>query len=109
MTVAISGTGGDEIFAGYPWFINMVLHQQRDEKERWKALVASFISAAARRQFFDPLLVIRGGGKLQKIRNDAGFLQRYALNYQIFSARDTARLAIPRDPGISSGRSIRGV
>lgn len=30
VTVAISGTGGDELFAGYPWFVNMYRAARRE-------------------------------------------------------------------------------
>ncbi|MCK7479366.1 MAG: asparagine synthase C-terminal domain-containing protein [Candidatus Moduliflexus flocculans] len=45
LTVAISGTGGDEIFAGYPWFITMALYDKfrKDSpcKSRFRALPES--------------------------------------------------------------------
>jgi asparagine synthase (glutamine-hydrolysing) len=95
VTVAISGTGGDEIFAGYPWFINMALYQQRNEKEPYKALAGSFVSAVARQRIWDLFLCGRGGGKLQRIRSYAGFLPRYASNYYIFDSWSAANLLSP--------------
>ena len=36
LTVAISGTGGDELFAGYPWFAAMQKSPRRTWKNFWK-------------------------------------------------------------------------
>ena len=95
VTVAISGTGGDEIFAGYPWFIKMLLYQQYKQKEPLKTLARSFLASVARQGILDPLLLMRSGVKFQRIRKCAGFLSRYATNYQIFDAWGTARLLSP--------------
>jgi asparagine synthase (glutamine-hydrolysing) len=108
VTVAISGTGGDEIFAGYPWFINMVLYQQYKQKEPLKTLAKSFLASVARQRILDPLLLMRSGVKFQRIRNCAGFLSRYATNYQIFDAWGTARLLSPElRSSAQAGRSER--
>lgn len=37
LTVAISGTGGDELFCGYPWFASM--HDQESGTPGWKRLM----------------------------------------------------------------------
>jgi asparagine synthase (glutamine-hydrolysing) len=96
VTVAISGTGGDELFAGYPWFINMVLDQMRCHESPWKALARSLLATIARQPALDPLIALRGVDGLQRARNCAGFVTRYGNNYQIFGALRTARLLAPR-------------
>ncbi|MBC8492645.1 MAG: asparagine synthase (glutamine-hydrolyzing) [Chloroflexi bacterium] len=95
VTVAISGTGGDELFAGYPWFISMVLDQQRNQKQPWKAVARSLLATLARQPVFDPLLLTRGGGRLYRARNWAGFVAKYATLYHIFGAWGAARLLSP--------------
>ena len=95
VTVAISGTGGDEIYAGYPWFINMVLDQMHQQTEPYKAMARFLLAKTAQQSVFDPLLLKCGGGILYKVRNCAGFVTRYANNYQIFGALGAARLLSP--------------
>ena len=96
VTVAISGTGGDELFAGYPWFIRMALDQMRHEVEPWKAIAKSLLATIARRPALDSMLLVRGGWRLRKARDGAGFVTRYAANYQIFDPVATAKVLAPR-------------
>jgi asparagine synthase (glutamine-hydrolysing) len=95
VTVAISGTGGDEIFAGYPWFINMVLHQQRNQTEPYKAMARTLLASVARQPVFDPLLLMRGGERLYEARICDGFVAKYATNYQIFGPLGAAKMLCP--------------
>jgi len=99
MTVAISGTGGDELFAGYPWFINMVAQSRSSN-------VADAFSAFARQPVFDGLLSTRLKNKVQRARTIGGFLSRYALQYQIFGAVGASMFLVPelRHPA-HAGRS----
>ena len=94
VTVAVSGTGGDELFAGYPWFITMVRESERAAREPWRALARSAIAAAARHRAFDGLLRRRGGGRVHRWRRGS-FLGAYADTYQIFGPVGAARLVAP--------------
>ena len=101
VTVAVSGTGGDELFAGYPWFITMARESERARAEPWRALARSAIGAAARHRAFDGLLRKRGGGRVHGWRR-GNFLGAYADTYQIFGPVGAARLIAPslvRDAG----------
>jgi asparagine synthase (glutamine-hydrolysing) len=90
VTVAISGTGGDEMFAGYPWFQNM----QTDVLQP-RSLWTQARASLARMHFFDSKLAGAGGERLYETRNQAGFLSRYAMQYHIFNSLGAARLVAP--------------
>jgi asparagine synthase (glutamine-hydrolysing) len=93
VTVAISGTGGDELFAGYPWFIDMLLAQHREKARNGCAgKIAGGIAGAARSGLFDFMLSIRGGGRIDLLRGRRGFLPQYARLHQIFGTLGAARV-----------------
>jgi asparagine synthase (glutamine-hydrolysing) len=91
VTVAVSGTGGDELFAGYPWFITMARESERAMREPWRVLARSAIAAVARHRTFDALLRRRGGGRVHGWRRGS-FVGSYADTYQIFGPVGAARL-----------------
>jgi len=91
VTVAVSGTGADELFAGYPWFITMARESERWTREPWRALAGSLVAAAARHPAFDRLLRRQGGGEIHRLRR-GGFVGAYGETYQIFGPVGAARL-----------------
>ncbi len=93
--VAISGTGGDELFAGYPWFIAMMAEEQKARRARLRTAGLSIAAAAARSPILDGLTQVRGRGRLYRARTSAGFVARYALNYQIFNPLLTVEMISP--------------
>jgi asparagine synthase (glutamine-hydrolysing) len=106
VTVAISGTGGDELFAGYPWFINMVLDEMRHQAAPWKSAARSMLATIARQPALDPLLLTNAANPLYKVRNCASFVTRYGNSYQIFGALRAARLLAPELKRVAqAGRS----
>lgn len=90
MTVAISGTGGDELFAGYPWFMNMAA-EQSDPNPFWSRT----LSTLARQPLFDEFPVRGVRRRIYEARTLSGFLNRFALQYQIFGSARAAEVIAP--------------
>jgi asparagine synthase (glutamine-hydrolysing) len=95
VTVAISGTGGDELFAGYPWFGQMAFDELRRQSAPWKSLARSMLASVARQPVLDSLVPGRGGYRFSRLREDAGFLSRYYATNSLFESAWTARLLSP--------------
>ena len=87
VTVAISGTGGDELFAGYPWYINMVREAQQP-----RSIQNSAAAMFARFPLFDPLMSTKWNHQIHQTRTSAGFLSRYAMQYHVFGSLRTMLL-----------------
>ena len=74
VTVAISGTGGDELFAGYPWFRVMELFEKRPTQRPLKNFLVRILRRLAGRP------------------QPAGFLQTYFNCYHLFPPNEACRL-----------------
>jgi len=81
VTVAISGTGGDELFAGYPWFTQMA----RYEQERRLANKPEGLYKRIKRGIFRR-------PPANDFNNREDFLSHYALAYNIFGVEGAALL-----------------
>jgi asparagine synthase (glutamine-hydrolysing) len=73
----------------------MVLDQERNERERWRTMARRVLAVVARQSALDRFLALRGGGRLDRLRTDGGFVARYANLYQIFGSVGAARLLSP--------------
>ncbi|HWW77667.1 MAG TPA: asparagine synthase (glutamine-hydrolyzing) [Pyrinomonadaceae bacterium] len=109
VTVAISGTGGDELFAGYPWFAQMALDASaRGGGAAWKALAKAALAPAVHRAILDPLPPGRLRSQVERLRYATDFRTRYAETYKIFGAQGAARVLAPALRGAAqAGHSPR--
>lgn len=95
VTVAISGTGGDELFAGYPWFITMAAATERELRPSLQVRLKGLVASLARFPVFDSLILGHLGPRLELVRGSHGFVSRYARIYQIFGVCGAARFLTP--------------
>jgi asparagine synthase (glutamine-hydrolysing) len=95
--VAISGTGGDEMFAGYPWFAAM---------QDWQTGQERLPSRAALRRLFASLSRQRLAPDLMKRWSGADFVGAYAAHFQIFGSAGVQAMLHPSLRGNSAGRTI---
>ncbi len=98
--VAISGTGGDELFAGYPWFASMARATPGLRGRGPWALarrLASKLAATGPLADISQDVLARA---LARVRASGDFLELFARQYQIFGAHNARRLLAP---GLSEG------
>ncbi len=95
VVVAISGTGGDELFAGYPWYAEMVRFEALHQKAGFASKLGEIAGAAARHRCFDGLLSTPAGKALDRLRSFGGFVPHYGRQYQIFGPSGAARMLSP--------------
>jgi len=90
--VSISGTGSDEIFAGYPWFAAMRTFAEEERQASLKTRLRGGLSHLAR-----PLAGVVGGrlGHLAARLERRSFVATYAGQYQIFGAAGGTALLAP--------------
>jgi asparagine synthase (glutamine-hydrolysing) len=108
VTVAISGLGGDELFAGYPWwFESLLLEDQHNAAHPQKTRAKAFVASIVGQSVFDRLSLGSLGGGIRHCREFQSLPARFAARNQIFSGTEVAQILHPALRSLaSSGRSL---
>ena len=80
--VALSGTGGDELFAGYPWFYNQIVFDRK--KLNYKSY---FMTKVVSNKFFDRFTVSENkiSSFIEKYRSISSFNSHFSRQHFVFS------------------------
>ena len=95
VTVAISGTGGDELFAGYPWFVNMLVGRNNSGGNALTSYLLKVFSSLIRHGVFDPAVSSALGPAVERVRSTSGFVARFSRQHQIFGPLGAVRILAP--------------
>jgi asparagine synthase (glutamine-hydrolysing) len=89
LRVAVSGTGGDEMFAGYPWFAAMATFEASRRRSPLRAAAADAAAAMARRVAFAM------PGPIARRLRAADFVGRYVHQYRIGAGASSRAFLAP--------------
>ena len=92
VTVAISGTGGDELFAGYPWFAATVLEEALREGRPLRTAATGILGAVVALPVFDRLVATAAGPRIERLRRAAGLRSRFPGRTALLGVRGAQRL-----------------
>jgi len=92
VTVAVSGNGGDELFAGYPSFAIMAADERERVTRPVEAAMRSAVSSIASRRALDRFVPMAVGAAIGRARELAGFRNRYGHTTDVFGSVGASRL-----------------